>query len=171
MKKIFFILYLAIFFISTASAQVFQKTLGENENIDMVIVTKDMFSLITEIDSENKDDIKNFYGKLDYLATYTARDRNPSLQIEKEAKKYVASKGMKLLTKIKNARNSSELYYIPSNKKGYARELLLLIRYTNGKTTLLYVKGDINMKKLSLLALQATGLDRNVLREAEKAVK
>jgi hypothetical protein len=152
-------------------AQTFQKALGESNDIDMVIVTKDMFDLITEIDSDKKHEMKSFYGKLNFLESYTTINSGAARLINSEVKKYIRSKGMKLLTKIKDQQKNAELYYVPAEEKGYAEELLIIINYASGKTSLLFVKGHINMRRISLLALQSTGLDRSLLKQAEQSVK
>ncbi len=152
------------------TAQEFEN-LSNEENIDMVLVTRDMFELITEMDSGNQNDMKNFYNQLEYLASFGSSDPKSAGKIVSKAGNYIKRKSFKLLTKIKDENKTAEFFYIPSGKAGYAKELLLLIRFSNGKTSLLHVKGNINMKRLSLLALQATMLDKTVLKKAEKAVR
>lgn len=171
MKKIYLLLLILTCFPISAVSQNFQDVLGRNDDIDMVIVTKEMFELITEIDSDNKADMKSFYGSLNFLESFSTINPDAARLINDAAEKYIRSHGMKLLTKIKDQRKTAELYYIPGKEKGYAKELLILINYASGKTGLLYVKGQINMRKISLLAIQSTGLDRTILKQAENSVK
>jgi len=167
----FFYVLLILLVFNSLHAQEFEQSLGNDDNVDMVLVTKDMFNLITEIDAENKNELKDFYGSLEYLATYSA-DRSPAAnKIYDEALAYVRSKNMRLLTKIKDQNKTAEFYYLPAARKGYAKELVLVIRYANGHTSLMQVKGNINMRKISLLALQATMLDASLLKKAEQSVQ
>ena len=168
--KIYFNFFIALIF-NPIIAQEFEQSLGNDDNVDMVLVTKDMFNLITEIDAENKNELKDFYGNLEYLATYSADQSPAAARIYDEALAYVRAKNMRLLTKIKDQNKTAEFYYLPATRKGYAKELVLVIRYANGHTSLMQVKGNINMRKISLLALQATMLDASLLKKAEQSVQ
>jgi len=169
MKKSFFVLLIALFIFQTSHSQSLEEKFSSDDNIDMVLVTRDMFELISEIDSDKKSDLKNFYSRLEYLATFSSDNPASADKIYREGLAYVRQKGMRLLTKIKDADKIAEFYYIPASEKGHARELILLIRYPNGRASLLHVIGNINMRKLSLLALQATMLEAGLLKQAEQA--
>ncbi len=170
MNKFYFF---SLFFLMVklgVTAQAFQNEFSGDEHIDMVIVTEDMFDLITEIDSDDKTEMKSFFGQLKYLANFATENPVASNKINLSVNRRIRSQGFKLLTKIKDERKDAVLYYIPAGRRGYAKELLLLINYSNGKTTLLVVKGNINMRRISLLALQTTQLDPELLKQAEKSV-
>jgi len=169
MRKL--LLLLTVILTNWTFAQEFEKTLGNRDDVDMVLVTKDMFALITEIDTKNNRELKDFYGRLDYLATFSSDRPETSQQIYNQGKQYALRKRMRLLTKIKDQDKVAEFYYLPGSEPGYAKELILLIRYPKGQSSLMQVKGNINMKKISLLALQATMLETSLLKEAEKSVR
>ncbi len=168
MRKIYLlVLFSGIF--QFLQGQYFERKFESNDNVDMVVVTKDMFSLINEIGSSKDGDLKNFYAQLEYLGMFGSTASSGALK--SEAMQYVAQNGMKLLVKIKNPNKIATFYYIPDTKKGYAKELLLLIEYSGEKrVSVLHVMGHINMKKISLLALQATRIDRDILKKAEESV-
>ncbi len=170
MKKIYFLLiFMGIS--GFVRGQYFEQKFEDNDEVDMVVVTKDMFSLINEIGSSKDKDLKNFYAQLQYLGMFGSSNPDVAFQLKSEARNYVSSKGMKLLVKIKNPGKIANFYYIPDTQKGFAKELLLVVEFPGEKrVSVLHVTGHINMKKISLLALQATGIDREILKEAEKAV-
>jgi hypothetical protein len=169
MKKNLFFLGLILFF--SGYGQHFEKIFGNDDRIDMVVVTQEMFSLITEINSSDKQELTDFYNQLTYLGSFHTSDPQAGLKLKTETMRYIQSHKMKLLVKIKDTRKDALLYYIPSTKEGYAKEIVLLVHYSDGSTSLLTVKGKINMKKISLLALQATMIDQSILKEAERKIQ
>ncbi len=172
MNKLSFFLIAFLLIGFQSNAQYFQKQFEQDDNIDMVLVTKEMFSLINEINSGKNKDLKDFYAQLSYLGMFNANNPASIDKIRRTAVDYVHSKDMKLLVKIKNSRKTAGFYYVPADKPGYAKELILLVYYPQEKKiSLLHVKGLINMKKLSYLALQATNIDKELLQKAEQSVK
>ncbi|NPA43257.1 MAG: DUF4252 domain-containing protein [Chlorobi bacterium] len=167
MKRILFLWFSALAMMS--NAQEFERIFARDDHVDMVLVTKDMFDLITEIDANNREELRDFFGKLEYLAIFNTDRPETAARLLAEGKKHIRARGMRMLTRIKENGKDAEFYYIPAPSKGYARELILMIRYPDGRASLMQVKGNINMRKISLLALQATMLESSLLRRAEAA--
>ncbi|GEM_PF-2653997 len=156
-----------ILFSVSIKAQEFEKKFGDNDRVDMVIVTPDMFSLINEV-NENPERAA-FYKNLTYFGTFGTNDPRTADQLERFSRSLIQQKHMQLLVKIKQPGKIADLYYVPSDKRGFARELILMVRYFEGnKVRIWHIKGLINLRKISLLALQTTKMDTEVLREAEK---
>lgn len=151
-------------------AQELEQRLEYNTQVDMVIITPDMFELINEVNTDPERSV--FFKGLTYFAMFSATDHQAAQDIYQQALDYASQKGMKLLLKVKDADKDTYFYYIPADQKGYAREIVLLIFYPGqDKTRLWHIKGHINLKKISLLALQRTQIDTSVLKEAEKKVE
>ena len=165
------LLFIALFgfFVSGVRAQEFEKHFSGNDHVDMVIVTPDMFSLINEV-NENPERAA-FYKHLTYFGTFGTNHPGTAAQLETFTRNFVQSKHMRLLVKVKQPGKLADFYYIPGDKPGFAREMVLMIRYPSShKVRVWHIKGNINLRKISLLALQTTKIDTDVLREAEKKV-
>ncbi len=163
-----FFLFSALIYIRSG-AQEFEKQFGNNDRVDMVVVTPDMFSLINEV-NENPERAA-FYKNLTYFGTFGTNDPATGEKLTAFARSFVQHKQMRLLVRVKQPDKLAEFYYTPAGKPGYAREMVLIIRYPRShKVRLWHIKGLINLRKISLLALQTTKIDTDVLREAEKRV-
>ncbi len=167
MRRLYFFLFILVLWSGQKiQAQSIQKSLEQNDDVQMVIITKDMFSIINEVN--NHPDRKKFYEQLDYMGTFSGSSAAVN-KIQSVANKYVADKHMKLLLKAKKTDRVATIYYLPSSRPGYAKELLIMIFYPSENKIKLYdVTGDINLKKISFLALQSTQLDYDLLKQAEQ---
>jgi len=151
-------------------SQTFEGIFDNNPQVDMVIITPEMFDLINEVNTDPERSA--FFKGLSYFGMFTSTDKTASDQINREAEKYARDKNMKLLLKTKDTAKETLFYYTPGQQKGHAREIVLLIYYPgSNKARLWHIKGDINLKKISLLALQRTQIDTGILKEAEKKVQ
>ncbi len=151
-------------------AQEFQKKFGDNDRVDMVVVTPDMFSLINEV-NENPERAA-FYKNLTYFGTFGTNDADTGDRLMSFARSFVQHKQMRLLVQVKQPDKVAEFYYTPAGKPGFASEIVLMIRYPQAhRVRVWHIKGMINLRKISLLALQTTKIDTDVLREAEKKVE
>ncbi len=168
MKKLYLLLFsLGGFFLT--HGQVFEKAFENNDDIQMVVVTQDMFSIINEVN--NNPERKQFFNRLTYMGTFSGNHEQAARQIKSKALQYIKSLGMKLLVKIKKPQKNAAFYYLPAAQKSRAKELLILMEFPGSNRIKLYhITGDIDLRRISLLALQSTQLDKSVLQEAEKKV-
>ncbi|NPA45622.1 MAG: DUF4252 domain-containing protein [Chlorobi bacterium] len=159
--------FILILFSAGLNAQEFERLYENNPSVDMVIITPDMFELINEV---NKDPERSvFFKDLTYFGMFGSTDAKVSENIMRRSAEYAGSKHMKLLLKIKDPQKQALFYYIPAGEPGFAREIVLLIHYPGqGKVRMWHIKGHINLRKISLLALQRTRIDEGILKEAEK---
>ncbi len=167
MRRLYFFLFVLVLWGGqTIQAQSIQKSLEQNDDIQMVIITKDMFSIINEVN--NHPDRKKFYEQLNYMGTFSGSSTSVK-KIQSVASKYIADKQMKLLLKAKKTDRTATIYYLPSSRPGFAKELLITIFYPQEmKIKLYHVTGNINLKKITFLALQSTQLDYDILKQAEQ---
>ena len=165
--KTFFITIGMIFLGQMLMGQEFEQMFGQNPEVDMVIITPDMFDLINEVNTDPER--SGFFKELTYFGMFGSTDSQVSSKLINQAESYARQHQMKLLLKIKDPQKEAIFYYTPSDKKGYAREIVLLIHYPEqGKVRMWHIKGNINLRKISLLALQRTKIDAGILKEAEQ---
>ena len=165
--KAFLLFFTLLLFSTGLHAQEFERMYDNDPNVDMVIITPDMFELINEVN--NDPERSGFFKDLTYFGMFGSTDAKVSEDIIRRSTAYAASKHMKLLLKIKDPQKQALFYYIPAAESGFAREIVLLIHYPElGKVRMWHIKGHINLRKISLLALQRTRIDESILKEAEK---
>jgi len=162
MKKIF--LFIALAFAPIVSnAQTFFDSLEDMEGVDMVVVTKDAFELISKFKNVKIDDnegmkvfqmIKDLKEFKMFSTNQTAAANKMETMVETAIKK----QNLTQLMRIKEDDSRIKIYVKASNNKDFVSEVLMFIKGINKQTNkasesiVVSLTGNIDINKMSSLA-------------------
>ncbi|MCI2228489.1 DUF4252 domain-containing protein [Polaribacter sp. MSW13] len=162
MKKIAILIALVVAPIAT-SAQSFFDTLEDTDGIDMVVVTKDAFELISKfknVSIEDNEGMKVFQMIQDLKEFKMFSTDNKSLANKMDAMVISAIKKQNLtqLMRIKEDDSRIKIYVKSTKNKDYVSEVLMFIKGIDKKTKgnseaiIVSLTGNIDINKMSELA-------------------
>jgi len=162
MKKIF--LFIALAFAPIVSnSQTFFDSLEDTEGVDMVVVTKDAFELISKFKNVKIDDnegmkvfqmIKDLKEFKMFSTNQTAAANKMETMVETAIKK----QNLTQLMRIKEDDSRIKIYVKASNNKDFVSEVLMFIKGINKQTNkasesmVVSLTGNIDINKMSSLA-------------------
>ena len=162
MKKIF--LFIALAFATIVSnSQTFFDSLEDMEGVDMVVVTKDAFELISKFKNVKIDDnegmkvfqmIKDLKEFKMFSTNQTAAANKMETMVETAIKK----QNLTQLIRIKEDDSRIKIYVKASNNKDFVSEVLMFIKGINKQTNkasesmVVSLTGNIDINKMSSLA-------------------
>lgn len=157
MKKLT-ILLAVLFAPILASAQTFDSFEDEND-VTSVVVTKNMFKLLSKIDLESSDPEAKEYmelvNNLDNIKIYTTENQEVAKRMNTAVANYVAKdKGLSELMRVKDDGKNIKFYSKEGKNENFVSELLMhLDGVVDGKkmTVIMSITGDIDLKKISKL--------------------
>lgn len=159
MKKVFFITAIAFLMAPFLSnAQNFDKY-TEMDNVSTMLVTSEMFKLLSDIDFDSEDPetqaYVNLIENLENIRVFSTTDSKTSAQMSADAESYLKNTSMKMLMSFKSDGQDVKFYIRPGKSKNYVRELFMFMKgEENGKpmTTIMRITGNVDLKQISKLA-------------------
>jgi alpha-acetolactate decarboxylase len=162
MKKL--IVLVAFLVASTASyAQSFFDTLEDMDGVDVVVVTKDAFEMLSKfknIKIEDNETMKVFsmIQELKELKVFTTDDAEIANKMDKMVSKAIKSQNLTELMRVKDDDSRVKIYVKASKNKDFVSEVLMFIKGINKKTkenvdsVIVSLTGNIDINKMSELA-------------------
>jgi prenyltransferase beta subunit len=162
MKKIFLLIALIVTPIVT-NAQSFFDTLEDMNGVDVVVVTKDAFELISKfknIKIEDNEGMKVFQmiQDLKEFKMFSAKDSDIANKMDAMVKIAIKKQSLTELMRIKEDDSRVKIYVKSSKNKDFVSEVLMFIKgidkKTNGNSEAMIVSltGNIDINKMSDLA-------------------
>ena len=159
MKKLTLIIATAFLTIPNLSqAQVFEKYTDMKE-VSSMLVTSEMFKLLTEIDYDSSDpemqQYVNLIENLENIQVFSTSDAGIGSKMSTDVQHYLSSNSLKKLMSFKDDGKSVDFYSKPGKTDAYVSELLMFL---NGKedgeaqTVIMRITGNIDLKQISKLA-------------------
>ncbi|MBT8263625.1 MAG: DUF4252 domain-containing protein [Bacteroidia bacterium] len=140
------------------SAQTFDSYEGEKD-VTSIVVTKNMFKLLAEIDLESDDpEVKEYLelvNNLDNIKIFVTENADIASRMTADVKKYVSSaKGLNELMRVKDEGKNIKFYSKEGKSSSYVSELLMFMEGDiDGKegSMIMSITGNIDLKKISKL--------------------
>ena len=162
MKKIVVLIALMVTPIVT-SAQSFFDTLEDMDGVDMVVVTKDAFKLISKfknISSSDNEGLKVFQmiQELKEFKMFSTKDAGIANEMDSLFKKAIKKKRLTELMRIKEDESRIKIYVKSTKNKDFVSEVLMLIKGLDKKTQgysealVVSLTGNIDINKMSKIA-------------------
>ena len=162
MKKIVVLIALMVTPIVT-SAQSFFDTLEDMDGVDMVVVTKDAFELISKfknISSSDNGGLKVFQmiQELKEFKMFSTKDAGIANEMDSLFKKAIKKKRLTELMRIKEDESRIKIYVKSTKNKDFVSEVLMLIKGLDKKTQgysealVVSLPGNIDINKMSKIA-------------------
>lgn len=166
MKKlaVLIILYLIPVF---ASAQNFEKY-ADMKGVQSMMMTSEMFKLLTDIDMDNQDpDVKRYLKlieNLDEIKVFSTENSQIGAKMETDVQQFLSNSPLKELMRVNNDGKNVRFYSTPGSKKGMVSRLFMFLDEKKGSkpmTVIMSIKGDIDLNEVSKLAqdLNVPGAD------------
>jgi hypothetical protein len=162
MKKIAILIALVIAPMVT-SAQSFFDTLEDMNGVDMVVVTKDAFELISKFKNVQVDDnegmkVFQMIQDLKEFKMFSTKDADIANKMEAMANTAIKKQNLTQLMRIKDDNSRVKIYVQSTKNKDFVSEVLMFIKgmdkQTNGNAEAMVVSltGNIDINKMSELA-------------------
>lgn len=157
-KLVILIVLIAAPFIGFAQGGAFDSY--ENEKgVTSVVVTKNMFKLLAEIDLESNDpEVKDYLelvNNLDNIKIFITDKPDTGKRMAADVAKYISSsKGLNELMRVKNEGKNIKFYSKEGKSENFVSELLMFLEgNVDGKesTIIMSITGNIDLKKISKL--------------------
>jgi hypothetical protein len=132
----------------------------ENEkDVSSVVVTKNMFKLLSKIDLDSNDpEVKEYMDlvdNLDYIKIYTTENAEVAKRMDASVASYVKkSKGLSELMRVKDDGKNIKFYSKEGKNENFVSELLMhLTGQIDGdnRTVIMSITGEIDLKQISKL--------------------
>ena len=169
MKKIAIIIALAIAPMISWSQNAFDSFENEKD-VTSVVVTKNMFKLLSKMDLNSSDPEAQAYLKmvdnLDNIKIFTTENPAVAQKMDAAMSKYVAaSKDLGELMRVKDDGKNIQFYSKEGKNENYVSELLMHLNgMVDGKitTVIMSITGNIDLKQISKLTeeLKVPGSDQ-----------
>lgn len=159
MKKLKFIIVLALSMAPILSnAQNFDKY-AEMNDVTSMLITSEMFKLLTEIDFDSTDPETQAYvdliENLKNIQVYSTTDTSIGAKMAADVKTYLGNSSMNKLMSFKDDGKSVDFYSKPGKSSGYVSELLMFMKgKENGEpqAIIMRITGNVDLKQISKLA-------------------
>ncbi|QXP67837.1 DUF4252 domain-containing protein [Polaribacter sp. AHE13PA] len=162
MKKIAILIALVVAPMVT-SAQSFFDTLEDMNGVDMVVVTKDAFELISKFKNVKVDDnegmkVFQMIQDLKEFKMFSTKDTDIANKMESMANAAIKKQNLTQLMRIKDDNSRVKIYVQSTPNKDYVSEVLMFIKgvdkQTSGQADAIVVSltGNIDINKMSELA-------------------
>tara|TARA_B110001469_G_C9633853_1_gene317425 strand:+ start:1077 stop:1595 length:519 start_codon:yes stop_codon:yes gene_type:complete len=159
MKKT--IIVVAFLIASSASyAQSFFDTLEDMEGVDVVVVTKDAFEMLSKfqdikIDGNQTMKVFSLINDLQELKIFTTNDANNANKMDKMVSKAIKVQKLTELMRVKEEDTRMKIYVKTTKNKSYVSEVLMFIKGVVKKTNkniesvIISLTGNIDVQKIS----------------------
>ena len=159
MKKALFILALILAPVVSFSQSGYFDSFEDEKDVTSVIVTKNMFKLLAEIDIESNDkevrDYMEMVNNLDNIKIFITENKQVAAKMKTSVEKYLATaKGLNELMRVKDDGKNIKFYSRPGKSESFVSELLMFLEGdVDGKegTIIMSITGNIDLKQISKL--------------------
>ena len=162
MKKIAILIALVVAPMAT-SAQSFFDNLEDMNGVDMVVVTKDAFELISKFNNVKIDDnegmkVFQMIQDLKEFKMFSTKDVNIANKMEAMANSSIKKQNLTQLMRIKEDNSHVKIYVKSTKNKDYVSEVLMFIKGIDKKTKggaeamIVSLTGNIDINKMAELA-------------------
>ncbi|MDD7914065.1 DUF4252 domain-containing protein [Polaribacter ponticola] len=162
MKKIILLIALVVTPMVT-NAQSFFDTLEDTDGVDMVVVTKDMFDLLSKFKPEKIKDneamqVFEMIQDLKSLKVFSTENMNVANKMEVMANSAIKKHNLTELMRVKEGDSKVKIYVKATKNKDYVSEVLMFIKGISKKTNkisesvIVSLTGNIDINRMSDLA-------------------
>ncbi len=162
MKKIAILIALVVTPMVT-SAQSFFDSLEDMDGVDMVVVTKDAFELLSKFSPEKFEDseemkVFQMIKDLKEFKMFSASSADIANKMEKMANSAIKKQNLTQLMRIKDDNSRVKIYVKSTKNKDFVSEVLMFIKGIDKKTkgqseaVIVSLTGNIDINKMSELA-------------------
>jgi hypothetical protein len=162
MKKIILLIALVVAPMVT-NAQSFFDTLEDMEGVDMVVVTKDMFDLLSKFNPDNLQDneamkVFEMIKELNNLKVFSTDNYTVADKMEKMVNSAIKKQNLTELMRIKEDDSRVKIYVKASKNKDFVSEVLMFVKGISKQTNkasesvIVSLTGNIDINKMSDLA-------------------
>lgn len=153
MRKL--VVVIALFLVSNGifAQTVFDK-FDNDEEIQAVIVSKKMFSMLSKVDTKDKESQQyvNLIKKLDNLKVFVTSNSKKAADMKVTADKYLKTAGLEELMRITEKGKSVKIYVKSGATDSQVKELLMFIEGSGKEeTVLMSLTGNFDLDELSAL--------------------
>ena len=159
-KLVLFIGLLLLPFLS--SAQNYFDSLEENDMVTSLIVNKNVFKLMTNLEIDSDDpkakEYFNLISNLENLKVFVTEDAKTAAKMNNMMGQYLKKSKLEELMRIKDGGTNVKFYVKKGNSETKVKELLMFVTDTDMKlnggkieTVLLSLTGNIDLKQISKL--------------------
>ena len=174
MKKLILILIIMLAPI-VGYSQIFDSYEGQKD-VSSVVVTKNMFKLLAEIDLESDDpEVKEYLelvNNLDNIKIFMTDNAEVGKRMAADVKKYVASaNGLNELMRVNDEGRNIKFYSKEGKSESFVSELLMFLDGNDGEgpeTLIMSITGNIDLKKISKLTKDMNIPGSEELKNVEK---
>ena len=162
MKKIILLIALVVTPMVT-NAQSFFDTLEDTDGVDMVVVTKDMFDLLSKFKPEKIKDneamqVFEMIQDLKSLKVFSTENMDVANKMEVMANSAIKKHNLTELMRVKEGDSKVKIYVKATKNKDYVSEVLMFIKGISKKTNkisesvIVSLTGNIDINRMSDLA-------------------
>lgn len=141
-----------------SNAQTFDKY-TDMDGVTSMLVTSEMFKLLTEIDYDSSDpemqQYVNLIENLKNIQVYSTSNVGIGTKMAADVKAYLNKNSMKMLMSFNDNGQSVNFYSKPGKTESYVSELLMFMKgKENGepKAVIMKITGNVDLKQISKLA-------------------
>ncbi|MAY23552.1 MAG: DNA topoisomerase IV [Flavobacteriaceae bacterium] len=148
----------------------------DEKDVTAVVVTKNMFKLLAEIDIESDDpevkDYMEMVNSLDNIKIYITENKEVAGRMKSSVTQYLSkSNGLNELMRVKEDTKNIKFYSKQGKDQSHVSELLMFLEGdVDGKdgTIIMSITGNIDLKQISKLTKQMNIPGGNELENLEK---
>ncbi len=175
MKKLAILITLLVAPLLVGAQNAFDAFEDEND-VTSVVVTKNMFKLLSKMDLNSNDPEAQEYldlvNNLDNIKIYTTENLEVAARMDAAVAKYLeGSKGLSELMRVKDEGKNIKFYSKEGSDENHVRELLMhLAGDLDGeeRTVIMSITGNIDLKKISKLTSDLNMPGSEELKNVEK---
>ena len=158
------------------SAQGVFDSYEDEKDVTSVVVTKNMFKLLSKIEVETDDpEVKEYMdmvNSLDNIKVFITENKSVGARMKADVQKYVgASKGLEELMRIKDDGKNVKFYSKEGSDENHVSELLMFLDgEMDGKegTVVMSITGNIDLKQISKLTKELNVPGSDELKNVKK---
>jgi len=158
------------------SAQGVFDSYEDEKDVTSVVVTKNMFKLLSKIEVETDDpEVKEYMdmvNSLDNIKVFMTENKTVGARMKADVQKYVgASKGLEELMRIKDDGKNVKFYSKEGSDENHVSELLMFLDgEMDGKegTVVMSITGNIDLKQISKLTKELNVPGSDELKNVKK---
>jgi len=158
------------------SAQGMFDSYEDEKDVTSVVVTKNMFKLLAQIEIESDDpDVKDYMemvNSLDNIKVFITENKEVGARMKADVQKYVSSaKGLDELMRVKDDGKIVKFYSKQGSDENHVSELLMFLDgKMDGKegTVVMSITGDIDLKQISKLTKELNVPGSDELKNVDK---
>lgn len=175
MKKLTIIIALILTPVLTMAQGIFDRYEDEKD-VTSVVVTKNMFKLLAQIDIESDDpEVKEYMqmvNSLENIRVFMTENEAVGAKMSADVQKYISgNSGLEELMRVKDDGKNIKFYSRPGKNENYVSELLMFLDgEMDGKdgTVVMSITGNIDLKQISKLTKELNVPGSDELKNVKK---